>query len=163
MQFGVFSVTLTPPTRMSVMLALWHRTVDILISLLVPPLSDRPYSSKDVVSSAELDVVFKWLALIKSFFNASEGGVEHGVPVAQLSLGNYKDLVMLGQYMDLPTPALKDRCAAAVKTASSRSAGLTNGMSSLNLNGSGPVGGSATGAGDKDRMAEILLRIAETR
>lgn len=156
-QFGVFSVTLTGPTRIAVMLALWHRIIDILISLLVPPLSDRPFNTKDVAGSAEVDTIFKWLQLLKSFFNASEGGVEHGVPLTQLTVGNYKDLVMLGQYMDLPTPALKDRCSASVKTASSRSggtSGLTNGMNGLGL---------SPGAADNDRMAEILLRIARTR
>lgn len=155
-QFGVFSVTLAGPTRIAVMLALWHRIIDILISLLVPPLSDKPYNTKDTAGSAEIDLVFKWLHLLKAFFNAAEGGVEHGVPMNKLTMGNYKDLIMLGQYMDLPTPALKDRCGAAVKTASSRSVGgggLSQGMNGLSV-GQG---------GDNDRMAEILLRIARTR
>ena len=147
-------MTLTEQTRLEVLSAIWVRLVDTLISLLVPPLSDKPYN-KEILGSAEVDVIFKWLQLLKGFFNAAEGGREHGVPMTQLQSGNYKDLVMLGQYMDLPTPALKDRCAAAVKSAGSKAtgAGGLNGMNGLSL------GGSV----ENDRMAEILLRIARTR
>jgi len=145
-------VTLTHTVRIDLMTTLWHRIIDILISLLVPPLSDRPYT-KEVLGSAEIDVIFKWLNLLKGFFNAAEGGYEHGVPMAQLQSGNYKDLVMLGQYMDLPTPALRDRCSAAVKSASARGNGAGGGMSGFSL-------GSVQ---DNDRMAEVLLRIARTR
>ena len=147
-------MTLTEQTRLEVLSAIWVRLVDTLISLLVPPLSDKPYN-KEMLGSAEVDVIFKWLQLLKGFFNAAEGGREHGVPMTQLQSGNYKDLVMLGQYMDLPTPALRDRCAAAVKSAGSKAtaAGGLNGMNGLSL------GGSV----ENDRMAEILLRIARTR
>jgi len=137
------------------MTSLWHRIIEILISLLVPPLSDRPYT-KEVLGSAEIDVIFKWLNLLKGFFNAAEGGYEHGVPIGQLQSGNYKDLIMLGQYMDLPTAALKERCSAAVKSASARvtpAGGLMGGMGGLNL-------GNVL---DNERMAEVLLRIARTR
>jgi len=157
-QFAVFSVTLTEQTRLQVLSATWIRLIDILISLLVPPLSDKPYT-KEILGSAEIDVIFKWLQMLKGFFNAAEGGREHGVPMAQLQSGNYKDLVMLGQYMDLPTPALKDRCAAAVKSAGSKAAagpGATGGLNGMN-------GLSLGGSVNNDRMAEILLRIARTR
>jgi hypothetical protein len=157
-QFAVFSVTLTEQTRLQVLSATWVRLIDILISLLVPPLSDKPYT-KEILGSAEVDVIFKWLQMLKGFFNAAEGGREHGVPMAQLQSGNYKDLVMLGQYMDLPTPALKDRCAAAVKSAGSKAAagpGATGGLNGMNGLSLGP-------SVDNDRMAEILLRIARTR
>lgn len=142
---------------------LWRRIIDILISLLVPPLSDKPstHSTKDTLGSQEIDVVFKWLQMLKGFFNASENGIEHGVPLTVLQSGNYKDLVMLGQYMDLPTAQLRERCAMAVKAACKGGGGgsvgvLTNGMRGLKLD-------DHCGGDDNERMAEILLRIARTR
>lgn len=132
------------------MLSIWRRTIDTLISLLVPPLSDRPYISKDPLGAPEIDVIFKWLQLLKSFFNASEHGTEHGVPLSQLQSGVYKDIIMLGQYLDLPAQALRDRAGAAVK-AVARPGGLVAGMRGLSMEE------------DNERMAEILLRIARTR
>ncbi|OCF44431.1 cytoplasmic protein [Kwoniella heveanensis CBS 569] len=159
--FSVFSVTLTHENRLKLMLSIWRRIVDALISLLVPPLSDKPYTGQSLTSS-EIDVVFKWLQLLKAFFNASEGGVEHGVPLHQLQSGNYKDLIMLGQYLDLPTPTLKERASAAVRAAGKPNAaggvgGLVGGISRLK------VDTSEDAANEGERMAEILLRIARTR
>jgi hypothetical protein len=137
------------------MSAIWRRIIDVLISLLVPPLSDKP-STATQFGPQEVDVVFKWLQLLKAFFNANESGVEHGVPLAELQRGGYKDIIMLGQYLDLPTPTLKERAQAAVKAASRPgAAGLTSGMSRMSYSG-----GSESG---EERMAEILLRIARTR
>lgn len=104
-------------------------------------------------------MVFKWLQLLKSFFNASENGVEHGIPLMELQKGGYKDIIMLGQYLDLPTPALKERAAAAVKSASRPGAAgpLAGAMARVSI---GPGGGIESG---EERMAEILLRIARTR
>lgn len=59
-KFSTFSVTLVDEVRIHLMLLLWRRIIDILISLLLPPLSDKP-SSKDLLSAQEVDVVFKWL------------------------------------------------------------------------------------------------------
>lgn len=132
------------------MLFIWRKTIDTLISLLVPPLSDKPHISKDPLGLQEIDVVLKWLQLLKAFFNASENGVEHGVPLSQLQAGPYRDIIILGQYLDLPTQALRDRASAAVKAAG-RPQGVVAGMKGLSLEK------------DNDRMAEVLLRIARTR
>ncbi|WVR09258.1 hypothetical protein IAU60_006323 [Kwoniella sp. DSM 27419] len=160
--FSIFSVTLTHDTRLRLMLSLWRRIVDTLISLLVPPLSERLYSGGQLGSS-EIDVVFKWLQLLKGFFNASEGGVEHGVPLVQLQSGNYKDLIMLGQYLDLPTPALKERTSAAVRAAGKHAGGhLGSSMRSMRVDEGGA--GAVTAQQDEgERMAEVLLRICRTR
>ncbi|WWD20945.1 hypothetical protein CI109_105423 [Kwoniella shandongensis] len=137
----------------NLMLAIWRRIIDTLISLLVPPLSDKP-STAHALPSQEVDVVFKWLQLVKAFFNASEGGMEHGVPLTSLQAGPYKDIIMLGQYLDLPTPTLKERCSAAVRAAGKN--GVVGGMRGLRLDDTGKED-------DSERMAEVLLRIARTR
>ena len=127
------------------MLDIWHRLLEALISLLVPPLSDRPSSTR-APGPAEVNIIFKWLAFLKSFFNASENGSEYGVPLGQLQSGGYRDLLMLGQYLDLPGPALKERCSAAVKA--------------LGLGGQGANPGMKE---DQRRTAEVLLRLVRTR
>ena len=119
------------------MLSIWHRLIDTLISLLVPPLSDLP-SKQSPVTPSESEIIFKWLQSSKSVFNAREGETEHGIPMAKLQGGGYKDIVMLGQYMDLPSAALKDRASAAVRAA-------------------------GKGGSENERMAEVLLRIVRTR
>lgn len=156
------------------MLALWHRVLEHLISLIVPPLSDLP-SRAPLLSPQESDVVFKWLQLIKVFFNAKEDdGTEYGVPLAELTGGRYKDLIMLGQYLDLPSPSLRERVITGVKSVGLASAAGADGMNGL-ARGMGRMGiesplGSATEPeigreerSEGERMAEILLRIARTR
>jgi hypothetical protein len=92
--------------------------------------------------------VLKWLQLLKTFFNAREGSTEHGVKLALLQAGAYKDMMMVGQYLDLPTPALKERASAAVRGVVARGKGSAEDAASLV---------------EAERMAEVLLRIARTR
>lgn len=188
-QFAAFSTYLSPPTRHSIMLALWHRVLEHLISLLVPPLSDLP-SRAPLLCPQESDIVFKWLQLIKVFFNAKEDdGTEYGIPLAELTGGRYKDLIMLGQYLDLPSPSLRERVVASVKAVGLPGGGGAGGVDGLSrgmgrLGVESPTAASTTGSGlgsghgsygtggpdigqeersEGERMAEILLRIARTR
>lgn len=93
--------------------------------------------------------------MLKSFFNAKEDTIEHGVPLGQLQQGPYKDLLMVGQYLDLPTPTLRERAAGAVKGSIGRSNGITGQMGRMSVD--------ETYGNDQERMAEVLLRIARTR
>jgi hypothetical protein len=93
--------------------------------------------------------------MLKSFFNAKEGDVEHGVPLGQLQQGPYKDLVMVGQYLDLPTAALRERVSGAVKGSVGRTGGISSQMSKMGMDDAH--------ANETERMAEVLLRIARTR
>lgn len=38
---------------------------------------------------------------LKAFFNAEEHGIEHGVPLAVLQSGPYREILMAGQNLDL--------------------------------------------------------------
>ncbi|ORX38986.1 hypothetical protein BD324DRAFT_618118 [Kockovaella imperatae] len=143
--FAVFTQTLDTVTRIALMLDIWHRIIDTLISLLVPPYSDQPCPSRISPTPMEVDIIFKWLQMLKSFLNASDDAGEHGVPASQLQDQRYRDLLVLGQYLDLPNPALKERCSAAVKAAL-----------------------AAQGTEDRRKQelietAEVLLRLARTR
>lgn len=92
--------------------------------------------------------MLKWLPLLKTFFNAREGATEHGVKLTMLHAGVYKDMMMVGQYLDLPTPALKERAGAAVKGVVARVRGSAD---------------DASSQAEGERMAEVLLRIVRTR
>lgn len=59
-QFSTFNVTFPEHLRGDVMTAVWKRVVDILLSILVPPLSDKE-SHGDPPSPQEVTVVFQWL------------------------------------------------------------------------------------------------------
>lgn len=152
---AVFTTTMTGDLRESVSLAIWERIVDVLISLLIPPLSDKPYT-RATLSPTEVDVVFKWLQTLKAFFNAAENGEELGIPISLLQAGGYRDMLLLGQCLDLPTLTLRERAAAAVRAASG------SGVALRTL----PKGTSSTRAKvdeDNERVAEVLLRIVRMR
>jgi hypothetical protein len=73
-----------------------------------------------------------------------------------LSGGLYKELILIGQYLDLPTPTLKEKCVAAIK-GTSRMGKVTSPMSTNATNG------SQVGVDEEERRAEILLRILRMR
>lgn len=139
-------------------LGLWERTVDILLALLIPPLSDRP-SSRPALSPPEVDVVFKWLQVLKSFFNAADGSI----PLSALQSGAYRDMLMLGQVLDLPTPALRERTAAAVRAASASGSRGVMGLRNLSLSPQDKATERARIDQDNERVAEVLLRVLRMR
>lgn len=147
-QFSIFAATLTDEVRTSVTLAIWERLVDNLISLLIPPLSSKPYT-RTPLSPPEVDVVFKWLQSLKSFFIADG----QGIPSSSLSSGTYRDMLLLGQCLDLPTQTLKERAAAAVRASSGSGVNLRGGLSASR----------ARVNEDNERVAEVLLRIVRMR
>jgi hypothetical protein len=59
-QFSTFNVTFPDALRVDVMSAIWKRVVEILLSLVIPPLSDKE-SHADPLSPPEVTVVFQWL------------------------------------------------------------------------------------------------------
>lgn len=136
---------------------LWKRVLNTLISLLIPPLSEKEITVEPL-TSPQLAVVFKWLKMLKAFFNASEGGVEYGLPLATLQSGAYRDLLLIGQYLDLSVLVLKEKCSAAVKGIGRTSSKVIQGQEIDAGSGSHP--GSLE---DQQRTAEILMRILRTR
>ena len=59
-KFSTFAVTLSDKVKLHVMTRLWRRVLDILISTLIPPLSDKE-TTADPLSTQEINVVFQWL------------------------------------------------------------------------------------------------------
>lgn len=101
-------------------------------------------------------MVFKWLQALKAFFHASGAGI----PVQHLQAGAYRDMLMLGQVLDLPTPSLRERTAAAVRAASARGAQGVMALRNISLRD-----GMSRAHVDEDnqRVAEILLRVLRMR
>ena len=58
--FAIMKQTLTDTAMIMVMTRLWKEVLLTIEALLVPPLSDKP-SSQRQLSRQEMDIVFKWL------------------------------------------------------------------------------------------------------
>jgi len=63
-QFSTFNVTFPDALRIDVMSAVWKRVVEILLSLILPPLSDKE-SHAEPLSPQEITVVFQWLKVCR--------------------------------------------------------------------------------------------------
>ncbi|GMK58894.1 hypothetical protein CspeluHIS016_0603360 [Cutaneotrichosporon spelunceum] len=142
---ATINATCTPTMRETLVLALWERLVDILLGLLIPPLSDRPAPS--CLSPVEADVVLKWLQALKAFFAAE-------IPTATLQAGTYRDMLLVGQARGLPTSTLRERAASAVRASA--------GGSAISRIPASVSGGTRTDL-DNARVAELLLRILGMR
>jgi hypothetical protein len=98
---------------------------------------------------------------LKSFINAADDGQEHGVPAAALQAAGYRDILLVGQYLDLPTPALKEKCTAAIKGVG-RASGPRIPRSRLSPTSS-DFNVRQAGSNEDERSAELLLRVLRMR
>ncbi|KAJ8118319.1 hypothetical protein ONZ43_g4015 [Nemania bipapillata] len=144
--FSTMKETLTDVTMVAVMTRLWKEVLMAIEALVVPPLSDKP-SSQRPLSQRELDVVFKWLKLLYSFFNAQdETGEVLGVPAEVLKSPKYHELNSLNFFYFDGTENLvrtSERMAAA--TAQRQQQQLQGQMSSNRLSAPPALGGAAAG------------------
>ena len=94
--FAIMKQTLTDASMVMVMTRLWKEVLLAIEGLLVPPLSDKP-SSQRPLTQQELDIVFKWLALLFDFFNARDDltGEVLGVPADVLKSPKYHEICSL--------------------------------------------------------------------
>lgn len=115
--FTIMKQTLTDATMMAVMTRLWKEVLIAIENLLVPPLSDKPSTQKPL-TQAELDVVYRWLELLFSFFNVrdQETGQSLGVPADVLKSPKWHELASLNFFYNESTENLmreSERMAAA--------------------------------------------------
>lgn len=115
--FAIMKQTLTDATMMAVMTRLWKEVLIAIENLLVPPLSDKPSSQKPL-TQPELDVVYQWLELLFSFFNAKDhsSGEVLGVPADVLKSPKWHELASLNFFYTESTENLireSERMAAA--------------------------------------------------
>ncbi|KAI1369238.1 hypothetical protein F5Y08DRAFT_292786 [Xylaria arbuscula] len=144
--FSTMKQTLTDATMVAVMTRLWKEVLMAIEALVVPPLSDKP-SSQRPLNHRELDVVFKWLKMLYSFFNAQdEHGEVLGVPAEVLKSPKYHELNSLNFFYFDPTENLirtSERMAAA--TAQRQQQQLQGQMNSNRLSAPPAFGGAAAG------------------
>ncbi|KAI0870038.1 hypothetical protein GGS24DRAFT_125605 [Hypoxylon argillaceum] len=144
--FSTMKETLTDVTMVAVMTRLWKEVLMAIEALVVPPLSDKP-SSQRPLSQRELDVVFKWLKLLYSFFNAQdESGEVLGVPAEVLKSPKYHELNSLNFfYFDGTENLIRTSERMAAATAQRQQQQLQGQMNSNRLSAPPAFGGAAAG------------------
>lgn len=105
--FAIMKQTLTDATMISVMTRLWKEVLMTAENLLVPPVSDKP-STQKALTRKELDIVFNWLDMLFSFFNArdEQSGEQLGVPAEVLKSPKWHELASLNFFYFEDTPNL---------------------------------------------------------
>ena len=108
---GTLKSSLSDDEAQLVLTKVWKEVLVRLEGLLVPPLSDAPCSMRQL-SDKEVDIVFKWLSFLKSFFNAydPETGVAHGIPLDVLQGPKYRELLSYLLLHDQSTDELMIEC-----------------------------------------------------
>ncbi|GJN93965.1 hypothetical protein Rhopal_007026-T1 [Rhodotorula paludigena] len=91
-------------------LRLWKEILTTIEGLLVPPLSERPTEMRPL-SEKEVDVVYKWLGFLVSFFH---GGGE-GVPLEDLRNAKYLELIEARMFYELRPEELMQESVAALQ------------------------------------------------
>ncbi|KAF8578886.1 hypothetical protein K439DRAFT_1360906 [Ramaria rubella] len=102
----VLNSSLGDKTKEMVMTRVWKVILNVIESLLVPPLADTPSDMKPL-SDKEVDIVFKWLKFLRDYFYANGEGP---VPLETLQNQKYRDVVSIRLYYDWHTDALMEEC-----------------------------------------------------
>ncbi|CAO3693003.1 unnamed protein product [Rhizopus microsporus] len=106
----IFFDNLSESNMQSVALKLWKQILSCLESVLLPPLSEQ-MSDMLPLDVYELNVVFKWLELLKVLFNGGEDG--DGIALESLECQEYYALLSLNTFYQLSTEHLIQLCQAA--------------------------------------------------
>lgn len=105
--FAIMKQTLTDATMIAVMTRLWKEVLMTIENLLVPPLSEKPSLQKPL-TRRELDVVYHWLEMLFTFFNAKDEqtGEQMGVPAEMLKSPKWHELASLNFFYFEDTQSL---------------------------------------------------------
>lgn len=108
---GTLKGSLSEDEAMLVLTKVWKEVLNTIEGILLPPLSDGA-SDMTQLSGKEVEVVFKWLGMLRNYFNAydEETGVAHGVPLEILQGPKYREIVSYTLFHDAPTDDLMESC-----------------------------------------------------
>ncbi|SPO32406.1 uncharacterized protein UTRI_02963 [Ustilago trichophora] len=108
--------SLSEDEALLVLTKVWKEVLNIIESILVPPLSDSP-STMTQLSDKEVDIVYKWLGFLKNYFNAydAETGITHGVPLDVLQGAKYREILSYLLLHDQSTDELMMECVRGMQ------------------------------------------------
>ncbi|PWN34293.1 uncharacterized protein FA14DRAFT_168557 [Meira miltonrushii] len=108
---GTLKSSLSDDESLLVLTKVWKEVLNTIECILLPPLSDGP-SDMTQLSGKEVEVVFKWLSMLRNYFNAydDESGIAHGVPLEVLQGPKYREIVSYTLFHDAPTDDLMESC-----------------------------------------------------
>ncbi|KAH6898299.1 hypothetical protein B0T10DRAFT_103412 [Thelonectria olida] len=157
--FAIMKLTLTDATMIAVMTRLWKEVLMVIENLLVPPLSEKP-SLKKPLSRKELDVVYHWLEMLFTFFNARDehSGEQLGVPAEVLKSPKWHELASLNFFYFEDTNSLireSERMAAATAQRAQQSLQQQNSVQQNRLSAPPTFGATFGGAGAFASMGTI--------
>ncbi|GAA93862.1 uncharacterized protein L969DRAFT_42534 [Mixia osmundae IAM 14324] len=147
-----------------VMVKLWKEILNIIESLLVPPLSDQLSEMKQL-SDKEVYIVVKWLKGLANFLY----GEGEGVPLEDLHNARYQHIISLPMYYEQDTDTLMEQCNRAVNqrlAQPSLARGLTRSKSVLQQRNLGTIRQRKQEKRkdhDAEDNADMLLRILRMR
>ncbi|KAE8229615.1 hypothetical protein CF326_g5412 [Tilletia indica] len=104
---GTLKSSLSDAESQLVLKKVWKEVLKIIEDILVPPLSDTP-AVMQPLSDKEVDIVFKWLGFLKSYFNArdEDTGEAYGVPLEVLQGPKYREIISYSLFHDMGTDQL---------------------------------------------------------
>ena len=108
---GTLKASLSENEAQLVLVRIWKEVLHTLEALLVPPLAATPSDMRQL-SDKEVDIVFKWLSFLRTYFNAydPESGIAHGIPLDVLQGPKYRELLSYLLLHDQSTDALMIEC-----------------------------------------------------
>ncbi|UZJ54161.1 hypothetical protein CBS101457_003481 [Exobasidium rhododendri] len=108
---GTLKSSLSETESLLVLTKVWKEVLNTIDGILLPPLSEST-SDMNQLSGREVEVVFKWLSMLRNYFNAfdEETGMAHGVPLEVLQGPKYREIVSYTLYHDASTDGLMEAC-----------------------------------------------------
>ncbi|RCH93711.1 hypothetical protein CU098_000183, partial [Rhizopus stolonifer] len=106
----ILNENLSETNMQFVVLRIWEQLLKTLECVLLPPLSEH-LSEVKALDEYELHIVFKWLELLKIFFNGGEDG--DAIPLETLENTQYYSLLSINAAYRLDTQTLMDGYSSA--------------------------------------------------
>lgn len=108
---GTLKSSLSETESLLVLTKVWKEVLNAIDGILLPPLSEAT-SDMTQLSGREVEVVFKWLSMLRNYFNAfdEESGTAQGVPLEVLQGPKYREIVSYTLHHDANTDALMESC-----------------------------------------------------